>query len=182
MKRLLTGAFVTLFLFSMLLFPQRSFAAIGIFGGGGFLSAFRGVQTKVQRIHTRFIRLFGSREDEGLYARIEILPFEDDLDEWVIGASREVRWEYEDLAESVTKLYLVRDDSELEFDTERSLLVLLPARRGVLGSDDYEFDASYVNPGVYVIEVCNGDVCARSEKISFVLEKSENEEGSQEEL
>lgn len=190
MKRLFTGVFAAVFVLSLLLFPQRSFAAAGIFGGGGFLSAFRTVQTKVQRMHTRFVRLFGAREGEGLDARIEVLPFDDisdgdieDLEDaprarvWVIGEFREIFWEYEDLKESVTKLYLSQDeDTSAGLEASRSLLVLLPARRGVADSDSYEFDASLVRPGEYVIEVCNGDVCGASEEISFVMKEEETEE------
>ena len=65
-----------------------------------------------------------------------------------------IRWEYSGLSESVSKIQLVGEGAS-------RLITLLPARRGVFGSDTYSFEVPS-ETGTYVIRVCNGSVCGES--------------------
>ncbi|MDP2704634.1 MAG: hypothetical protein Q8P01_05535 [bacterium] len=144
------------------LFPRESFAATGFFGGS-FVTLFRTVQNRVQEIHAKVTRFFGSREE----GQSIVPPFFSIMsplqgDEWVIGSTAELRWEYANLSQGATKIYLLpRIGSEV-------LLAVLPARRGARSSDDYDVPIRFL-PGMYRFRICNGNACEESGEVSLVF-------------
>lgn len=144
------------------LFPRESFAATGFFGGS-LVTLFRTVQTRVQEIHTKITRFFGGREEEraSIPPTLSIMsPLQGD--EWVVGSMAELRWEYANLSQGATKVFLLPEaGSEI-------LLAVLPARRGARSSDDYDFSVRFL-PGTYRFRICNGSACEESGTVTFVF-------------
>ncbi len=144
------------------LFPRRSLAATGLFGGS-FVTLFRTVQNRVQEIHAKVTRFFGGREEE----RAGVPPFLSIMsplqgDEFIIGGTAELRWEYTNLSQGATKIYLLPPTAS------EVLLAVLPARRGVRSSDDYDVPIRF-EPGTYRFRICNGNACEESGEVSFVF-------------
>lgn len=144
------------------LIPRESFAATGFFGGS-LVTLFRTVQNRVQEIHAKVTRFFGGREEEraGIPPTLSIKsPLQGD--EWVIGSTAELRWEYANLSQGATKVFLLPEvGSEI-------LLAVLPARRGARSSDDYDFSVRFL-PGTYRFRICNGSACEESGEVTFVF-------------
>lgn len=155
--------------------PRESFAATGLFGGS-FINLFRTVQSRVQEIHTKVVRFFGGREEEraGIPPLLSIMsPLQGD--EWIVGSTAELRWEYANLSQGATKVFLLpeagpprsRQAERVEAGSE-ILLAVLPARRGARSSDDYDFSVRFL-PGTYRFRICNGSACEESGQVRFVF-------------
>lgn len=145
-----------------MLVPREGLAATGLFGGS-FVTLFRTVQTRVQEVHSRITRFFGGRREEQSNVP-PLLSVTSPLqgDELVIGSVSELRWEYANLPQGATKIFLLPEaGSEV-------LLAILPARRGASASDDYDFSVRF-EPGMYRFKICNGSVCEESGEVSFVF-------------
>ncbi len=119
---------------------------------GAFFSAFRSAQSVVEGVRTRVIQFLGIRREEPESPpSLRILPF-GGPSEFLVGTEQEIRWTYENLRESVTKITLFPEGRPA------ILLLFLPAKRNAFGSDAYLFPAQF-DRGVYRIQICNGDTC-----------------------
>lgn len=164
MKRLsLTIVFV---MFFALLPVGGVHAALGDALQGAFFSAFRNAQVLVEGVRTKVTRLLGIRGEAPLaLPSLRIFPFPD-VREFLIGTEREIRWTYQYLRESVTRVTLFPEGRP------RTLLMFLPAKRNTSGSDVYSFPVRF-DRGTYRIQVCNGETCDMTEPFSIVFATSE---------
>ena|SRR3989344_184425 len=165
MKRLLLATFFAIF-FSFVSI-RVSYAAFGGSFQGAFLSAFRNAQTLVQGVRskvTRFLGIYNETPPASLPS-LHVLSFSEGS-EFIIGTEREIRWTYENLKESVTKITLLPEDKP------KTLLMFLPAKRNVAGSDTYSFPVRFL-PGTYRLQVCNGDACDLTNPFSIVFATAE---------
>lgn len=158
---------VTFFAVFLALTPIR-FVSAG-FGSpfqGAILSVFRSAQVFVEEVRIRVGRFLGIRGNAPEAApSLRLTPF-GDFSEFLIGMEREVLWAYENLKESVTRVYLLPEGKP------PVLLMFLPAKRNAFGSDRYLFPVHF-EQGKYRIQVCNGEACDMTE--SFFITRAPTE-------